>query len=827
MKKVVFVVGTFDKCGKPRGGDYLSAESLALLTEIEEENDLEGHIVFAVTQRKLAGDEKSVKIGDIRAERHRVIREIAEVEPEYVFLLGRTALFCATGSGSDTLDEYRRRRVLNEGFPERTYLADGLSRVQSQHGIRKWVKRDIAAAINGWDKTTWGDYTIMLPETSEDAHRVAQAYPQCKVTTDWHTCPDELATLSEGTMVGFDLETYPAVDPWAPDARIRMAMFSVSVGRAYVVQCPPDSSLPQWAEDILADDTLVKCGSRISFDYKWCQRFGYEVNNLWDTAVAEHVIDTADPNTGLKYITFNYLPRLGDYSREHHDLVKSRTAKGESDRWDLVEDWEQYNYAGADAEASLAAGLGQWKIMQDRKLHYPMSLAMDLYPILSEMQATGMAVDPDVLDDLNGKYETHLSKLRLEICEVLGPINLNSPKQLAGALMAVVPDIRLSKWAVQKFWATKYGEEEGDAATTSKAVLQREAEKHPIIAKVLAYRKWSKLHGTYIKGIREEHIKHHGGRSFVHSSFNQNRVETHRLSCSKPNGMNIPKSLPEPDPDRPNVMDEQMQWEFDNLNIKSMFTSRFEGGEIMEADFGQAELRIAAQESGDKNMLSAFAAGLDIHAATAALVAGKPIEEVTKQERQHAKAINFGIIYGQGDSALGAAIGRSKHGAAAYRADYFEAYPNIAAYIEECNEQVKTDLAVTTMFGFTRTFAEPPKGPTIKDQWDQWPAWRIFRQVFNTRVQNAAACVTFVALVEVDRLMRERFMRSELINCVYDSIVVDIYPSEREQMAELLKEVMENPPTGRYGVTLTVPMAVDVECGPSWGAIKELDMTPK
>jgi DNA polymerase I-like protein with 3'-5' exonuclease and polymerase domains len=818
-RRVVFLVGTFDKCGGKRGGDYLEPATMDFLAEIEQEYDLEGHIVFAVTQRTRAGDEKSVKIGDIHAERERVVREIQEVEPEYVFLLGRSALFCAFGRGGITLDEHRRRSLQCEGFPERTYLVDGLSRVQAQSGIAKWVKRDIGAALNGWDKTEWGEYTLMLPMDmlgdQQLKERVQGMYPDM-LYAPWHECPAELYSLDAGTMVGFDLETYPGLDPWAPDARIRMAMFSVSVGRAYIVQCPADSSLPKWAEDLLADDTIIKCGSNIAFDYKWCHRFGYQVNNMWDTAAAEHVIDTEDPNTGLKFLTFNYLPRLGDYSREHRDLVKERGG------WEFVRDDEQYLYAGADAEASVAAGLGQWAIMHDRKLHYPMSLVMDLYPILTDMETAGTAVDRVMLTKLDDSYNTHLCKLRKDICKVLGPINLNSAPQLADALHKVVPDILLSKWDTKKFWADKYGDE--DKVSTAKAILEREAEKHPIIALVLAYRKWSKLHGTYVTGTIEKHLREHGGGAFVHPSFNQNRVKTHRLSCSAPNVMNIPKSLPVPDADHPAETDEQMQWEFDNLNIKSMFVSRFEGGSILEADFGQAELRLAAMESGDKAMLKAFNDRLDIHKATAALVSGKPLGEVTKQERQHAKAINFGIIYGQGDTALGAAIGQSKHGAEKYRADYFATFPQLKEYIDECNEQVKTDMSVTTIFGFTRTFVEPPTGPNIKDQWNQWPAWRIFRQVFNTRVQNAAACVTFVALIEVNRQMKEAGFKSVLVDIVYDSIVVDVYPGELEELAVMMKEVMEHPPTERYGVTLAVPMAVDVEAGPSWGQIKELDM---
>jgi DNA polymerase-1 len=302
-------------------------------------------------------------------------------------------------------------------------------------------------------------------------------------------------------------------------------------------------------------------------------------------------------------------------------------------------------------------------------------------------------------------------------------------------------------------------------------------------------------------------------------------VETHRLSCSGPNLLNIPKNLPLPDPDAPTDRDEQMQWEYDNLNIKSMYISRFEGGVLMEADFGQAELRIAAQESGDVAMLAAFREGRDIHKETAALIAEVPLVAVTKGMRQRAKAINFGIIYGQGDKALGQAIGASKQGAADYRAEYFKVFHGLKAHIDRGLERIKDTLMVTSIFGFERHFVEPEEKTTgDRDRWNQWSGWRVQRQVLNTEVQGAAACVTYVAIIEMEKRMRELDMRSIMVNTVYDSILFDVYPGEQDSLARLAKEVMENPPTEQYGVTLTVPMAVDIEVGKTWGDQKPLDM---
>ena len=162
-KKAVFLIGVFDECGRRNGGDFLSPESMTLLEEIEVESGLEAHIVFAITDRKFAGKEKGVKLVDIKKERARVLREINEVAPEYVFCYGRCALSSAHGRGSLTLDQFRRDSFRIDGCTGAFHVVDGLSRVLAQSGIRRWVKLDVHAAVAGLNGTTYGDYTILLP----------------------------------------------------------------------------------------------------------------------------------------------------------------------------------------------------------------------------------------------------------------------------------------------------------------------------------------------------------------------------------------------------------------------------------------------------------------------------------------------------------------------------------------------------------------------------------------------------------------------------------------------------------------------------------------
>ncbi len=800
--KAVFLVGVFDDCGYRKGGDFLSPESLALIEEIESENNIEAHIVFAITHRKFAGREKQVKLEHIRAERDRVVKEINGVAPDYIFCLGRTALACAYGRGSLTLDAFRREGHRVDDLTGELFVLDGLSRVRAQSGIRKWLKLDAHAALNGLSGTEWGDYTLMLPPaliSLDYIGELMQRYPNLQFSSNWDKCPAgyEVESWAPGDMVGFDLETFQGLDPWQEGSRIRMAMISRTPGEATIIQLPPDSSMPMWLEDILADPDIIKAGSNIAFDYKWCQRFGIEVNNLWDTSVAEHILDENDPNTGLKYLTLRYLPRLGDYSREHRNLVKERGG------WEFVRDDEQYNYAAADAEASVAAGLAQRAAIESDGLTVPHRLARKLYPILAAMQSRGTAIDPEVLRNLDTFYTAHLSGLRGQICDVLGPINPASPPQLATALVAAVPGIKLSKRILTQWWQGRYGDE-ADEVSTQKSILERESDKHEIIAVVLEFRKWSKMYGTYIKGVLDKHLVRHGGKYLVHPSFNQNRVETHRLSSSNPNLQNIPREPGEDDPPE--------------LNVKKMFCSRFEGGSIMEADFSQVELRVAAELSGDEAMTQAFMDGEDIHDKTTLSV----WDSVTKERRNKAKIINFGIIYGMGSNALAGATKSSPAEAKVYKEKYFAAYPRLEQHIEEVHEQVKQDLCITSPFGFRRHFVLPPEKTTgDRDRWNQYDAFRVMRQAYNMLVQNTAACITFVSIVEVDKRMKREGLRSVLFGTVHDSILADIYPGEESMMARIFKEVMESPPTEEYGVTLNVPMKADIELGKTWGDKKE------
>ena len=575
-----------------------------------------------------------------------------------------------------------------------------------------------------------------------------------------------------------------------------MAVISDRVGRAWVVQAKPDSTLPQWVIDLASNPDLIKSGSNVKFDYKWMRRFGYTIENMWDTSTTEHVIDSTNPKKDLKSLTFRYVEKLGDYSKAHRDLVRKRKTK-EHDGWRYVTDEEQYEYCGGDGEASIGSYRGQVALLEKLDLDRPMKLMLDLYPVLAKMEHHGSCISMEENRRLDELYQAKLAVLREDIVVDLGPINLNSHQQLGAALKELIPDIKLTV----RDWTRIVGDDEDEETSTKRTVLERESHKHPVIAKVLEYRSYRVRHSTFIKGVYEKHATKHSGDWYIHPTYRSDVVETYRLSSQAPNDQNFPRK----DNDDP------------VLTVKKQFVSRFMDGVILEADQSQVEIRFAAMISGDEKMLVAIASGEDIHTAMAAIMLNKPACEVSKTERQECKARTFLILYGGGAKKLAADLKISRRRAQRMIDEYFETFTGLRKFIDKAHADVRRDLYVETVWGFKRHFVRP-------DQWDSPDGWSVQRQAFNTLVQNGAVGVTYCSMIWLDRKLEEEGLRSLLFKQVHDSMVIDVAPGEVERVAELVRWSMEHAAeiAKDYDVDITVPLHCDVEVGQNWGEVEAL-----
>jgi len=428
-------------------------------------------------------------------------------------------------------------------------------------------------------------------------------------------------------------------------------------------------------------------------------------------------------------------------------------------------------------------------------LERPRKLFHELYQVLAEMEFQGVTIDVDTNRALDQLYKEHLRKLSSKIVEVLGPINLNSPTQLARALGEAVPGIDLSFYDIRRAMGTDDTEE----TSTKREVLEREAHKHPIIEIVLTYRKYRVRYSTFVDKMYENNISYHHKHAFLHGSFRTDLVETYRTSSSSPNTMNIPVK----DDDNP------------HLSVKKQFVSRFKGGSILDADQSQIELRFAAWASGDVNMIAAIRSGEDIHTAMASRLLGKPAEEITERERYECKERTFLIMYGGGAKKLAGSLGVSREKAMHMIREYFETFSGLKRYIDSMHAIVKRDLEVTTHFGFKRRFAPP-------NRWNSGDGFRVMRQAFNTMIQNGAACLMYCGLIAVHNALESRNLQSKLVLQVHDSMVLDVYPGEEEEVAEICKTGMEIATLEKakqFGVDFTVPLEADSKIGPNWAEV--------
>lgn len=402
-----------------------------------------------------------------------------------------------------------------------------------------------------------------------------------------------------------------------------------------------------------------------------------------------------------------------------------------------------------------------------RKLYYEIELP--LVRVLAEMEVLGCAVEPDALRAFGDKLDARIRELVAQIYrDADGEFNINSPKQLGEVLFD-----KLHLPAPKK---TKTG------YSTSADVLERLAEDHPIVGRILEYRQLSKLKSTYVEGLLKV-ISPKDGR--IHTHFQQTVTATGRLSSTDPNLQNIP-----------------VRTEL-GRELRRMFVAPDDDHVLIDADYSQIELRVLAHISQDEHMIEAFRAGQDIHAATAAKVYHVPLEEVTPQMRSSCKAVNFGIVYGISDFSLAQDIGVTRKEAGEFIRTYLETYAGVAKYMEDIKASAKEKGYVTTLFGRRRALPElQSRNFNIRSFGE--------RVAMNTPIQGTAADIIKIAMVRVrDRLLREG-LESRLILQVHDELILEAPKSEQETAMQLLREEME------AAFQMDAPLVAEAKAGHSW-----------
>ncbi len=515
----------------------------------------------------------------------------------------------------------------------------------------------------------------------------------------------------------------------------------------------------------LQNATPSKIGFNQKADYLALRAHGIELGGAdWDLLIAAYLLNSGVRSPSLEALASDVLHRSIE-GREA--LFGSGKAATTCDQVDVMraaaffgERMRVMLQLAPRLESELDR-LGNAELFRD--------LEMPLVPVLAEMELAGVSIDLPYLQQVSRELYDQLQRLDQEIADVAhGPINVNSPQQLARFLFE---DLDLPG-----------GRKTKSGYSTDATVLEGLRDQHPVIPKILEFRQLSKLKGTYVDALPLlVDAKSHR----VHTSFNQTVAATGRLSSSDPNLQNIP------------IRTEVGQ------KVRRAFIPGRPGDVLLSADYSQIELRVLAHMTDDPVLLDAFARGEDIHARTAAEVFGIPQAQVTSNQRRLAKVVNFGLFYGLSDFGLARDTGMSTEEARVFIDAYFRAYNRVREFLEGIKIQAREQGYVETLL-HRRRYIQDIRSPN-----------RMLRQgaeriAINMPVQGSAADIMKLAMIRLDSYMHDQRLTSQMILTVHDELVFEVAPGEREQLIEVVPDLMAR------AYPLKVPVQVDLKLGPNW-----------
>ena len=517
-------------------------------------------------------------------------------------------------------------------------------------------------------------------------------------------------------------------------------------------------------KDIFEDKNILKCSYKQKEEFIILWNKGIEAKNLmFDIAIAGYILNSNINKYTIEYLANEYI----NFDIAEYLSNTEETGVEQITLFDNAEEpKEDKTYIYAYAIYKLYNVLTQ-KMKEAGSIDLFNKIEMPLTEVLASMQYEGIYIDKQELLDFGKELQEKIDILTQEIYELTGEeFNINSTKQLGEILFEKL------KLTVKKKTKTGY--------STDVDVLEKIKYEHPVIEKILEYRQLQKLNSTYVEGL----IPYIDETGRIHSKFHQTVTTTGRISSTDPNLQNIPTRM--------------------ELGRKLRKVFKPEQGYIfVDADYSQIELRVLAHISEDKNMIEAFCNNEDIHAQAASKVFNIPLEEVTKEERTKAKAVNFGIVYGISEFGLGEQLGVSRKKAKEYIEQYLDKYSGIKEFMTNIVEETKEKGYVETLYHRRRYVPELKSNNYMVRQFGG-------RVAMNTPIQGTAADIMKIAMINVYNKLKENNLKSKLIVQVHDEILVETLESEKEQVKQIVKEEMENV------IKLKVPLLAEVEEGYNW-----------
>lgn len=511
------------------------------------------------------------------------------------------------------------------------------------------------------------------------------------------------------------------------------------------------------------DENITKIGYHIKDDLHKLESINIEINGkIFDIMLMAYILEPGASNYSYDHLATKYLDEM--YKSKKDILGKGKSQKEVCE----LEKTEEYTCLQTNINLRLK-NIFIEKLENNDQINLYNEIELPLIYVLKDMEKEGFKINLELLDELKEEVDSKLIKITEDIHEFSGEeFNVNSPKQLGEILFE-----KLELPVVKK---TKTG------YSTSKKVLKKLQNKHPIISLILEYRKLSKLKGTYIDGLKSVINKEDGK---IHSTFNQMITATGRISSTNPNLQNIP-----------------VRTEI-GRNIRKLFIPSSNEYKLVDADYSQIELRVLAHISKDENLIDAFNSGEDIHSKTASQIFSVEEKDVTKKQRRDAKVVNFGIVYGMGAYTLSKDLKITRKEAEKYIENYFKTYSGVKDYMDKNIEYARKNGYVKTMFNRKRKIDEINSKNYFRRSFAE-------RAAMNTPIQGTAADIMKIAMINVYNRLEKETKKSKIVLQVHDELIVNAHVEELDKVEKILKEEMKN------AVKLDVPIIIDQKTGDSW-----------
>lgn len=659
--------------------------------------------------------------------------------------------------------------------PDQEKIKEIFTELEFRNLAKRIIGEDIVVTAAGNNDS--GQLDLFGTQSLVEVQRATETSGYKTIATEkpsYHlvTLPEErkelLEKLLQQTSVCFDTET---TDIEAMHADLVGMSFCFKEREAYYVAVPRDfheaRQLVHEFGPFFRSGTIEKIAHNMKYDMRVLMRYDMPLEGpLFDTMIAHYLIQP-ESKQGMDFLAEYYL----QYQPISIETLIGKKGKNQGNMGDLPPE-AILDYAAEDADITFQLKqLFAPQIEKDHLRHLFYTMEMPLVTVLAKMENEGVAIDVEHLQNYSAQLEREIVALEKKIREEAGvDFNVDSPKQLGEVLFE---HMKISSKAKK----TKTGQ-----YATSEDVLQQHRHDHPIIDMILDYRQMRKLKSTYVDPLPT--MLDRADRR-VHTSFMQTVTATGRLSSNNPNLQNIPIRT-----DR-------------GKEIRRAFIARDADHLLMSADYSQIELRVIAALSGDENMIKAFRDGLDIHRATAARVFHVELDEVSKDQRSAAKAVNFGIIYGQSAFGLSQNLGISRTEAKQIIDSYFAQYATIKSYMDDAVKKARENGYVETIMQRRRYLPDINSANAVVRGFAE-------RNAINAPIQGSAADIVKLAMVAVDKAMTEAGVRSKMILQVHDELVFDVHKDETEIMKTLVKKAMEG------AVELAVPMEVEMELAHNW-----------